>query len=77
MTTLQGMLAMTIHEDRVHGYDDQARLHRFETRTSAATTSTSRTAQLRSLFGRTFGAATPQAQPPQARSPQVVTSARS
>ena len=69
MTTLQGMLAMTIHEDRVRGFADRSRLHRLETRTA---TTASRTAQLRSLFGRTFGAATRQAQPP-----QVATSARS
>jgi hypothetical protein len=70
MLTQTGMLAMTIHEDRVRGYEDRARLRRFETRTTTATTS--RTAQLRSLFGRTFGAATRQVQPP-----QVATSARS
>jgi len=61
MTTLQGMLAQTIHEDRIRGYADQTRQHRFE-----APKSPSLAAQLRSLFDRTLGSTTRQTGAPTA-----------
>ena len=36
MTTLQGMLAMTIHEDRIRSYGHPARPHAAEARLAAA-----------------------------------------
>jgi len=61
MTTLQGMLAQTIHEDRVRGYEDRSRQHRHE-----APKSTPITEQLRSLFDRTLGSTARQANAPTA-----------
>jgi hypothetical protein len=61
MTTLQGMLAQTIHEDRVRGYEDRARRHRFE-----APETTPIAQQLRSVFDRMLGSTARQANAPTA-----------
>jgi len=65
MTTLQGMLAQTIHEDRIRRYEDRARQHRF----GAPKTSRSLVDQVRSLFDRTRGEAARQAPAPKVTTP--------
>lgn len=52
MQTQTWILAQTIHDDRIRGYADRSRQHRFK-----AVVTTSRTEQVRSLFGRAFGTA--------------------
>jgi hypothetical protein len=61
MTTLQGMLAQTIHEDRVRGYEDAARRHRYQARKATPIAE-----QLRSLFDRTLGSTARRAKAPTA-----------
>jgi hypothetical protein len=72
MTTLQGMLAKTIDDDRIRAYDQRTHPRRSPVRPKA-----SLAAQLRVRLGRTFGAAVGQAAtqaaaaPPETGSPQV------
>ena len=57
MTTLQGMLAQAIHEDRIRGYEDPSRLHRIEVTRTTARASSPRRLFTRSIlrFGRPTG----------------------
>ncbi|MCU0505004.1 MAG: hypothetical protein MUE82_04380 [Chloroflexi bacterium] len=52
MTTLQGMLAMTIHEDRVRAYGHPARRHSAEARLAAVSR---RGRRGRGILGRLVG----------------------
>ncbi len=55
MTTLQGMLAQTIHEDRVREYSSPARAHAAAAREARATAAGTKARTLRSVISHLVG----------------------